>query len=414
MLPSECPYPETNPEYPPSHPLGTSHASGYCSQCQRYFRRCPDCQAANRWLARFCRNCGHSLTPQTWLPDVADGPLQALPWSLPQQWRPHLECGFRPTWAALLDGRLFVVGSRGELRHLIGERLDTSLPNAAPPTSPPCYMHGFLAIPGEDQITLIDLLEARGSNRRVQRLRGSLLCPIACDQGQWLAALVMDGDNRSLQMFRLQGARLQLTWNQVIEGGGPQPKGIPRLFWCDETLVYQSEEGQLSGLEPSTGSERFRLNCPCPPSPLSPWVRGSDCFWGGQDGSLWWLRGRPELQLHQLSGAQDFPLLALGAGPRDLIASFGRSLIRVQLENTRCETVELPHYCTVSPWIGEEEALVLSQEGQLYQLSLGTQTFQVETTDKMPGPFSGTLLPPVYAGHRWYMLDSDGRLFISS
>lgn len=414
MLPSECPYPETNPEHPPSHPLGSSANDGHCAQCQRYYRRCPDCQAANRWLARFCRNCGHSLVPLNWLPEVAESPLHQLPLNWPQRFSPPVESGLTPMWAGLLDGRVFLLGTRGELRHLVRQPLRWEVPPGAntPPASAPSYLHGFLAIPGEDQITLIDLLDSRGGGRKVQRLRGPLLGPIASDNGQWLAALVMDGDNRGLQLFRLHQGRLQLAWNQVLEGARPDGHRFPRLLWVEDTLIYQSEDGFLSGLDPATGLERFHLQCPCPPGPLAPWVSNANAYWGGSDGSLWWLKTRPELQLHQISGGQQLPMLALAAGPRDLLASFGRMLLRVHLETSRSETLELPQYCTTSPWVGREDALVLSQEGQLYLLSLGTQTFQVESTEKMPSPYSSSLIPPFWNGREWLIFDSDGRLFV--
>ncbi|MBT9588163.1 hypothetical protein IV102_32800 [bacterium] len=414
MLPSECPYPETNPENPASHPLGSSAMEGNCAQCQRYYRRCPDCQAANRWLSRFCRNCGHSLTPVNWLPDLADTPLHHLPMRRPTRWSGPVESGLTPMWAGLLDGRVFMISNRGELRHLLRHplRLEQPQPGNTPLASPPSYLHGFLAIPGEDQITLIDLLDSRGGARKVQRLRGPLLCPIASDNAQWLAALVMDGENRGLQLFRLHQGRLQLAWNQVLEGSGPDPNRFPRLLWCDDTLLYQTEEGVLSGIDPHSGVERFHLQCPCPPATLAPWVSGPHCYWGGSDGSLWWLKLKPDLQLHQLCGAQSLPMLAMAAGPRDLVASFGRTLLRVQLETSRCESLELPQYFTTSPWVGTEDALALSQEGQLYQLSLGTQTFQVESTEKVPSPFNGSLLPPFWNGREWMIFDQDGRLFV--
>ena len=154
------------------------------------------------------------------------------------------------------------------------------------------------------------------------------------------------------------------------------------------------------------------MQCPCRPATLAPWVGGANCYWGGNDGSLWWLKCRPDLQLHQLSGAQSLPMLALGAGGHDLVASFGRMLLRVQLQTHRCDTLELPQYCTSSPWVGPEDALAVSQEGQLYLLSLGSQTFQVESTDKVPSPFSGSLLPPFWNGREWLIFDQDGRLFI--
>jgi len=414
MLPSECPYPETNPENPPSHPLGSGASEGYCGQCQRYYRRCPDCQAANRWLSRFCRNCGHSLTALNWLPDLADTHSHSIPFRWPSRWSPPIESGIAPFWAGLLDGRVFVINRRGDLRHLLRlparfeawQFLNTQLASA------PSYLHGFLALAGEDQITLLDLLDARNTARKIQRLRGPLLCPIASDCAQWVAALVMDGESRGLQLFRLQQGRLQLAWNQVMQGSRPDPNRIPRLFWCEDVLIYQTEEGLLTGFDPVTGLERFHEECPCPPASLGAWVYGPNCYWGGIDGSLWWLKVRPELQLHQLCGAQSLQMLAMAAGPHDLIASFGRVLLRVHLETSRSETLELPHYCTSSPWLGNDQALVLSQEGQLYRLSLGSQTFQVQATEKMPSPFSGSLLPPFWNGKEWLIFDQDGRLFV--
>ncbi|MFN8607576.1 MAG: hypothetical protein U0931_08590 [Vulcanimicrobiota bacterium] len=416
MLPSECPYPETNPEHPASHPLGTSSSEGQCAQCQRYFRRCPDCQAANRWLSRFCRNCGHSLAAQDWLPDQADTPLHRLPLGWPEDWKEPILSGLSPAWAGLLDGRFFLLSRQGDLRHLLRNpnRLEMTQPPALPPSSAPAYLHGFLAVPGLDQVVLIDLLDIRNSARKVQRLRGPLLCPIASDGAQWLAALVMDGENRSLQMFRLQQTRLQLAWNQVLEGPGQQAQRFPRLFWCDHTLVYLGEAGEIKGFDAPSGSELFQRQCPTPPAALAAWTAGSNAYWAGQDGSLWWLKCQPEVQLHQLSGSQSSTILALSGGAHDLIASFGRSLVRVQVETGRVEQLELPHYCTTSPWVGPDAALALSQEGQLYLLSLGTQTFHVQSGDKMPSPFSGSLLAPFWNGREWYVIDQDGRLFISA
>src|SRR5205085_1024461 len=103
-----------------------------------------------------------------------------------------VESGLTPLWAGLLDGRVFMMGSRGDLRHLCRQpyRWEQPQPGTTPLASAPSYLHGFLAIPGEDQVTLIDLLDSRNSTRKVQRLRGPLLCPIASDDAQWLAALV--------------------------------------------------------------------------------------------------------------------------------------------------------------------------------------------------------------------------------
>lgn len=415
MLPSECPYPETNPENPASHPLGSSASEGQCAQCQRYFRRCPDCQAANRWLSRFCRNCGHSLQALDWLPEQADTPLHRLPLSWPGDWHEPVASELAPAWAGLLDGRFFVLGRQGDLRQLSRPplRLESPQPATQAPSSAPAYLHGFLIIPGPDQVTLIDLLDIRNSARKVQRLRGPLLCPIAADGGQWLAALVMDGENRNLQLFRLHQNKLQLAWNQVLEGPAQDRQRFPRLFWCDHTLVYLSELGELRGFEAASGGEVFQRQCPLPPAAMAPWTSGSNAYWAGQDGSLWWLKTHPEVQLHQLSGSQSSTILALGGGAHDLIASFGRNLVRVQLETSRVEQLELPHYCTTSPWVGPDAALALSQEGQLYLLSLGSQTFHVQSGDKLPSPFSGSLLAPFWNGREWYIVDQDGQLFVS-
>ena len=416
MLPSECPYPENNPENPASHPLGSSASEGQCAQCQRYYRRCPDCQSANRWLSRFCRNRGHSLQALDWLPDQADTPLHRLPLNWPGAWHEPIQSGLTPAWAGLLDGRFFLLGRQGDLRQLTRQPLQLEAPQAAvqPPASAPCYLHGFLAIPGMDQVVLIDLLDTRNSARRVQRLRGPLLCPIASDNAQWLAALVMDGENRSLQLFRLQQNKLHLAWNQVMEGSGQLSNRFPRLFWCDQILVYLAEHGELKGFDAGSGAEVFARQCPSPPAALAPWTSGSNAYWAGQDGSLWWLRCQPEVQLHQLSGSQSATILALSAGAHDLIASFGRSLVRVHLETSRVEQLELPHYCTTSPWVGPDAALALSQEGQLYLLSLGSQTFHVQSGDKLPTSFSGSLLAPFWNGREWYIIDQDGRLFVSA
>jgi hypothetical protein len=416
MLPSECPYPESV-QNANGHPVGSSLSEGTCIGCQRYFRRCADCQAANRWLARFCRNCGHSLRALNWLPEHIDTPVHGRPLIWPTSWHGHLECGFRPLWLGLLDGRIFVLGNRGEVRLLARDpwRLEQPYPANPIQASSPTYMHGFLAIPSEDQIALIDLLENRSSgSRRVQRLRGPLLCPIASDQGHWLAALVQEAEHRNLQLFRLHNGRLQLAWNQVLEAPAAEPNRFPRLLWTDELLVYLREDGELLGLEAGSGQERFRLHCPCPPAPLAPWVKHGNCYWAGADGSLWWLKLTPELQLHQLSPSQALPILALSVGPHDLIASLGRSLQRLHLQTSRIEVFELPQYCTVSPWVGAQQALALCQEGQLYLLSLGKDTFQVEATDKMPAPFATSLLPPLWTGREWVIVDSDGRVFLSA
>lgn len=415
MLPSECPYPETNPEHPASHPLGSSAKEGQCAQCQRYFRRCPDCQAANRWLSRFCRNCGHSLQALDWLPERADTPLHRLPLSWPGEWHEPVASEVAPAWAGLLDGRFFVLGRQGDLRQLARPplRMETPQPAAQAPSSTPAYLHGFLLIPGADQVTLIDLLDLRNSARKVQRLRGPLLCPIAADGGQWMAALVMDGENRNLQMFRLQGSKLLLAWNQVLEGSVQDRQRFPRLFWCGPTLVYLSEKGDLRGFEAASGNEVFQRVCPVAPGALAVWTSGANAYWAGSDGSLWWLRTRPEVQLHQVSGGRSATILALSGGAHDLVASYGRTLVRVHLETSREEECELPHYCTTSPWVGPDAALALSQEGQLQMLSLGSATFQVQSGYKMPAPFAGSHLPPFWNGREWYVLDQEGRLFIS-
>lgn len=291
-------------------------------------------------------------------------------------------------------------------------RLEQPALGSLPVASTPAYLHGFMAIPGGDQVTLIDLLENRTAARRVQRLRGQLLCPVASDQAQWLAALVHDGDNRSLQLFRLSQGRFQLAWNQVVDGGGPDAQRIPRLFWCEDLLVCFNEQGVLTGHNPLNGQEVFRQNCPVAPAPLAPWVGGSQAYWGGIDGSIWRLRTRPELQLHQIASGNSLTMLALGVGPEDLVASYGRTLLRVDLDTDRTEWLELPYYCTVAPWVGRSQAVALTQEGHLYRLTVGTQTFQVEASLKLPGEFSGSQLPPIWSGRDWLVVDQSGQLFI--
>ena len=106
--------------------------------------------------------------------------------------------------------------------------------------------------------------------------------------------------------------------------------------------------------------------------------------------------------------------MALGVGRQDLLASSGRKLVRVNLESLRVEEVELPNYCTLSPWVGTQSALVVSQEGQLYQLGLGGATFQVQASERLPSEFSGAQLPPLFDGQRWLIWDQSGSLFISA
>lgn len=413
MLPSECPYPETNPNHPASHPLGSSAQVGDCAQCRRYFRRCSGCQAANRWLARFCRNCGQGLHARDWLPDTSseDSP-QPSRW--PAGWNQIGELGFAPIWAGLLDGQLFALGRSGGLR--LWNRHSDEFEDPCGPLgtqlSPPSYLHGYLAVPNQDSITLVDLLDARGSGpRRVQRLRGPLLCPTASDRAHWLAALVQDGESRSLQLFRLHQGKLQLSWNQVVAGGAPGSGVIPRIAWCDQVLIYFHEEGRIQGIEPTTGAQRFEERCPCPPASIPPWSSPGELFWAGQDGSLWWLRMSPEVQLHQLSGAQNSQVYALASQGDTLLVSYGRKLMRLQVSTGRNEVLDLPQYCTIAPWIQGETALVHSQEGQLYRIPLGQQNLQVESSERMPASFSNSLIGPIGSDWGWYTLDSDGRLF---
>lgn len=425
MLPSECPYPENNPENPVTHPLGSSQGQGLCNQCQRYFRRCPECRAANRWLARFCRNCGHPLEALNGLPDSADSRHQEIDFSWPLQFSSCLEPGFSARWAAILDGRTFVLGPGCQLGNLQGHPPRMDLPYSGlngGVGSSPGYLHGFLVIPGnsgagegEDQLTIVDLLESRpGGNRKLLRLRGPLLCPLATDQGQWLAALILEGENRSLQLFRLHQGRLQLTWSQVLEGGRPDPNCIPRMLWCHQTLIYLDEGGLILGLDPIHGGEVLRMQCSGGPAMLNPWVRHDSAYWGGQDGSLWWLRMRPETQLHQLSSRQDSPMLALSIGPHDALVSYGRSLHRIRLETGVCEIQSLPQHCTVSPWVGPHRALACSMEGQIYVLALGGQTLQIQSTDRLPKPFGTMGLPPLWNGREWFFFDQEGHVMIGS
>ncbi len=414
MLPSECPYPDSQPENTANHPLGTSASEGQCSQCKRDFRRCPECQTANRWLARFCRHCGRALEARNWLPGQALSPLHERQVSWPQRWSSPLACGFVPNWAGLLDGRAFFLGKRGEVRTLARQPLGLEQPGLGnlPVASEPAYLHGYMAIPGEDQLTLIDLLDNRTAARRVQRLRGHLLCPVASDQAQWLAALVHDGDNRSLQLFKLAQGRFQLAWNQVVDGGGPDSQRIPRLFWCEDVLVCFNEQGVLTGHNPINGQELFRQHCPVAPAGRDPWVGGPQAYWSGVDGSIWRLRTRPELQLHQIASSNSLTMLSMAVGPEDLVASYGRTLLRVDLDTDRCENLELPYYCTVPPWVGRSQAVALTQEGHLYRLTVGTQTFRVESTLKLPGEFSGSQLSPFWSGRDWIVVDQSGQVFI--
>lgn len=420
MLPSECPYPpQVDVADAPSHPLGfgVDLKEGSCTLCGRWVKRCPDCSAANRWLARFCRQCGHGLEALNWVGESVDSPLAGRPFVWPRRWQLVARCGFLPRWSGLLDGRWFVLGRGGELRCLARDpwRLEPAAGAPLPPTQGAGYLHGFLVLPGDDSLAFVDLNPQSGgpaSARRSPPLRGTLLCPVACDQGHWLAALVQDGERRSLQLFRLMQGRLTLAWSQAVASFAGHPDRIPRLIWCDETLIYLREDGELTGFEPAQGSELFRLSCNCPPSALAPWTRRGSCNWAGNDGSLWWLRLTPQVQLHQVAPAQPAPVLALTGGPNDLLASSGRVLRRVHLESGRHDSFELPHYCVTPPWVGDNASLVLCQEGQVYGLSLGTTTFQVTASDKLPAPFVSSSSEPVFTGREWLVCDSEGQLFL--
>jgi hypothetical protein len=400
-----------------------------CLTCRNWTELCPHCRNLNRLFANRCRNCGQSMGTRHWpsregMPSsslsehpvgLGDSPKLVSPKPLPND--PPNE-----TKALLCQaGVVFQLRAHASLSMwLNGSHLgDPVYPMAGNIDILSCVLlQGCAVLATADKLWLVDLVDSLGcshgspNRKKSLSLKGQLVAPLAVDGGQFLACLTKDEDLYILQVFSYASGRLQLAWSQPVENPGDQTVWLSCL---GGQLLLAYDRGQLITVSLESGSWSQPLVLPVALAYMPPLARTlrdvPTWLVAAQDGSIFSVHGTgKQLEVSPIASGCKESLFGFGANSEEIVCCHGKLIRRIDRLSGKQFELEVPQYCASAPWVSKNRAFVVSQEGTLYTLSLGSSTFQVEQALRLPGSYQGSTLAPVLAGNRLYLADASGQL----
>jgi hypothetical protein len=401
-----------------------------CTTCRNWTELCPNCHNLNRLLANRCRNCGQAMGNRHWpsregMPDSSLGEqpiglgesanLRPLPYKTSPSDPPN------ETKALLCQaGVIFQMRSHSSLAMwLSGTHLgEPAYPTAASINILSCVLlQGCAVLATTDKLWLVDLVDSLGcshgspNRKKSLSLKGQLVAPLAVD-GHHLACLTKDEELYILQVFSYATGRLQLSWSQPIDNPSAQ------TIWLSVSggeLLLAFESGQLMVVSLESGAWAQTLVLPVSLAFLTPLARRlrETPVWlvAAQDGSIFSVHSNgKQLDVSPIASGCKESLFGFGANSEEIVCCHGKLIRRIDRLSGKQFELEVPQYCASSPWVSKNRAFVVSQEGTLYTLSLGSSTFQVEQALRLPGTYQGSTLAPVLSGNMLYLADASGQL----
>lgn len=411
-----------------------------CSTCRHWCEQCPGCGSLNRLVSRHCRQCGARFVDRSWT--APEGGLES--------WLGSQTIGApqTPTVATLAaraasleeasgsstgsnepkallcqSGVAVLVMNTGGLTLWLDGRFLCDIPYPMAHSSRVIsagLWQGCAVLATSEKLWVLDLVDALGAShgspnrRKSLSLRGQLAAPLAVTQSA-VCCYTQDRQESLLQVFSHAPAnptRLQLSWTQVVESSD---SGSVWLSCLGNSLLFARESGELRMVSVDTGQWSEPILLPTGLAYLSPQARvvRNQPSWvvAASDGSIFAVAYRnSQLDLTPLAPSCKESIFGFGSNSEEIVCCHGKLIRRIDLLSGKLFELEVPQYCAGSPWVCKNRALVVSQEGTLYTLGLGSSSFQVEQAQRLPGHYQGATVTPIAVGKIAYLCDASGQL----
>ncbi len=412
----ECPYPPIGPD------CSVNPRDKVCPCRRKPVVLCPACSTANRVLSRICRHCGQAFEAFNWQSRGGEHSSLALTSRLKFQARPD-------SWTARLDHPIscaplvvsgLLVGLSREGSVSIFEEGSSlplfhgRLPGLENVVASPVALDGLLlvAVTGKLVVAdLVDLLEiSPGANPRrgVLPLKGELCSHLACDGSAYAAAATRHDERLLITVFRnRQAATVDHLWTRT-----PTAEAVSQaaLAFVDHHLMVATPEGQIWCYALESGQLVGEDHIEQGLAPATILGRGPFALVSSSDGTLYQVyprRGLVRTAVAQPVGEAPF---AIGASHQLLLACHGKTLRKIDLRSGKSQQLEVPLYCTSEPIVAAQEAVLLSNDGTLYQVNLAGNDFDVAFSQRLFATEGSLPAPPVVGPSRVFAAGPQGEV----
>ncbi|MGE0488108.1 MAG: hypothetical protein AB7S38_02715 [Vulcanimicrobiota bacterium] len=387
--------------------------------------KCPDCGLFNRLLSRFCRGCGLAGAQYSWQTRGGDNASFVMEAALDLDDEVELawsaELGQAISTAPLVIGDLFVGLTRaGELFVFEPE---SSIPLYRGPLAgveeliaSPAALDGLLLAACGNRLVvadLVDLLELSPGatpRRGVFPLKGEVCSHMASDGEHYAALATRHQDRVLITVFANQGAgTLELLWTRS-PAGAADPHTFATLCFLDGHLLVGLADGRLWAYALNSGQLTGEEHLSEGLAATGLLGRGSFALLAGADGAIYQVHCQDGLTRTPLAQPVSQPIFALGASRTHLVSCHGKLVRKLELRSGKTAELELPQYCTQEPLVGQEHALLVSNEGTVYQLNLRGTALQALRSRKLFTAVGSLPSPPVAGRNRLYVCGPEGEL----
>ncbi|MHB2018143.1 MAG: hypothetical protein ACYCW6_14430 [Candidatus Xenobia bacterium] len=415
-----CPYPALGPEHPTSS-SGTN--TGTCEVCRKPLMYCARCGQANRLLARFCRGCGLTRPELRWSMrgGEADSFVHNLTFSgedLAIRYSTQLPEAIAV--APLLLSGLFIGVSRQGTVYVMRERIAEPLWSGALEMgeimASPGLLDGLLLVAAGNRLKTVDLVHELDISPespvrdRVVSLSGSVCSDVASDGRRYAAVAAVEQGKLTLHLFTSSGeSGLQPVWSRSPAYTAAET--LYGLAFRDGLVMLGEPAGRLWVWSVPEGNllAELRLDSGLAPQPLV--SRKSSVLAAGGDGRMYRiLVGEGKLQAVCVADSVGRPLFGFGASEAHIVSCHGRLIRHTRLSGGTSVTLELPQPCTLEPLLGQNVAVLLSDEGSIYMVDLMPGADQVARYRKVFTSSGAMPVPPVATSRTLFVCGPQGEL----
>ena len=376
-------------------------------------------------MSRFCRGCGLALANYAWQTRGGDNGSFVMSANLDLDDEVEIawsaELGQAITTAPLVVADLFVGLTRsGELFVFEPE---SSVPLHRGPLAgideliaSPAALDGLLLAASGNRLVvadLVDLLELSPGatpRRGVFPLKGDVCSHMATDGVHYAALATRHQERLLVTVFANKGAgTLELLWTRS-PAGAADPHTFATLCFVDGHLLVGLADGRLWAYALGSGQLVGEDQLSEGLAPTGILGRGTFALLAGADGAIYQVHCQDGLTRTALAQAVNQPIFALGASRSHLVSCHGKLVRKLELRSGKTAELELPQYCTQEPLVGKEHALLVSNEGTVYQLNLPGTALQALRSRKLFTAVGSLPSPPVAGRDRLYVCGPEGEL----